>query len=210
MALIKDIFAGPFYTWYSPGLGGHTLAEAKAELLDLIEAEGPFDACLGFSQGGALLAAMIIDHQKKNPFGPNLFQLAIFICAGSPLLVTKSRQEPEDIGDPPSVASMAPLTTPWLGPYVSGHEPHPDESWNVFVADKVREAGLTIAIPTAHIYGAKDDTLSESLNLRDMCEPRRRVELDHGCGHEVPRAPHLVQKMTAAIQKAIHNAVVAH
>ncbi|KZF20980.1 hypothetical protein L228DRAFT_262056 [Xylona heveae TC161] len=206
---IRNIFAGPFFTWYSPGLGGHTLEEAKAELLDIIETEGPFDACLGFSQGAALLAAVMIDHQKNNPFGPNLFKLAVFICGGAPLLVTKSLQEPDFLYSPP-VASMAALTEPWMGPYVPGHEPHPDESWNIFLAEKVREAGLTIRIPTAHIYGSKDNTLKESLRLRDICDPRRRVEFDHGRGHEVPRAPHLVQQMAATIRRAIDNALTAH
>lgn len=189
---IKDIFAGPFYTWYSPGLGGHTLVEAKAELLDLIAIEGPFDACLGFSQGAALLAAVIVDHQVLHPYGPNLFNLAVFICGGSPLLVTKSLEQRE-VCYLPRIEGMAPLTEPWLGPYVPEHEPHADEQWNIFRAQKMKGADLTIRIPTAHIYGSKDHTVKESLNLRDMCDPRKRVEFDHGGRHEVPRKARVVQ-----------------
>ncbi|KAI1375800.1 serine hydrolase FSH [Hypoxylon crocopeplum] len=206
---IKNIFAGPFYTWYSPGLGGHTLTEAKAELLDLIETEGPFDACLGFSQGAALLAAVILDHQARHPFGPNLFKLAIFVCGGSPLLVTKALEQ-SDLDYRPAVDKMAALTEPWLGPYVPGHEPHADEQWNMFMAQKVKEAGLTIRIPTAHIYGAKDHTVKECLNLRDMCDPRRRVEFDHGGKHEVPRTTRLVQQMAMTVRRAIDKAMTAH
>ncbi|KAI2631941.1 serine hydrolase FSH [Hypoxylon sp. NC1633] len=207
---IKNIFAGPFYTWYSPGLGGQTLTEAKEELLDLIETEGPFDACLGFSQGAALLSAVILDHQAKNPFGPNLFKLAVFICGGSPLLVTKKLEEEDESKYTPTVEAMAPLTEPWLGPYVPGHEPHPDERWNIFVAQKVKDAGLTIRIPTAHIYGSKDHTVKECLNLRDMCEPRLRVEFDHGGKHEVPRTTRIVQQMTMTMRRAIDKAMSAH
>ncbi|CZR45918.1 uncharacterized protein FPRO_14906 [Fusarium proliferatum ET1] len=205
---IKNIFAGPFYTWYSPGLGGRTLTEAKAELLDLIATEGPFDACMGFSQGAALLAAVIIDHQVQNPFGPNLFKFAAFICGGSPLLVTKALEQ-DHLDYQPTVDRMAPLTEPWLGPYVPGHEPHPDEQWNMLVAHRVREAGLTIRIPTAHIYGAKDHTVKESLNLRDMCDPRRRVEFDHGGRHEVPRATRVVQQMAMTLRRGIDKAMTA-
>jgi len=201
------LFAGPFFTWYSPGLGGHTQADAKAELLDLIETEGPFDACLGFSQGAALLSAVMIDHQKTNPFGPGLFKLAIFICAGAPLLVTQCREKTDYV---PLAESMVTLTEPWLGPYVPGHEPYPDESWHIFIPEKVHEAGLTIRIPTAHIYGSKDSTVSESLRLRDMCDPRRRVEFDHGRDHEVPRAPYLVEQMALTVRKAIDRALTAH
>lgn len=191
-------------------MGGHTLAEAKVDLLELIKAEGPFDACLGFSQGAALLAAVIMDHQRQHQFGPNLFQLAIFICAGAPVLVTKSLQEPQNSVDLPPIQSMAPLTEPWLGPFVPGHSPQEDESWNIFVPDSVREAGMMIRIPTAHIYGAKDSRVKESLRLRDMCDPRKRVELDHGRGHEVPRASHLVQQMKDIIRKAIDKSLTAH
>ncbi|KAJ5518382.1 Serine hydrolase FSH [Penicillium expansum] len=180
VAQIKNLFAGPFFTWYSPGFGGHTLEEAKADLMDFIETEGPFDACLGFSQGGSLLASIIMDHQRRNPFGPNLFKLAVFLCSGAPLLVPKSRQLPDVSTDLWLIAELESLTEPWLGPYVPGHEPMLDESWNVFIPDKVNKAGLTINIPTAHIYGSKDETLGLSLRLRDMCDPRWRVELDHG------------------------------
>jgi hypothetical protein len=76
---IKDFFKEPYFTWDSPGLGGKPLTEAKTELLDLIETEGPFDAYLGLSQGVALLTAVIIDHQKNHRLGPNLFRLTIFV-----------------------------------------------------------------------------------------------------------------------------------
>ncbi|KAH8701067.1 serine hydrolase FSH [Talaromyces proteolyticus] len=205
---IKNVFKGPFFTWYSPGLGGKTLVEAKAELLDLIESDGPFDACLGFSQGAGLLAAVIMDYQKTHPFSPNLFRLAIFICAAAPVLVVKSE---EDAGFDyrPSAESMAHLTEAWKGPYVPGHEPRPNEEWNIFIAEKVRKAGLAIRIPTAHIYGSNDEGVSESLRLRDMCDERRRVEFDHGRGHEVPRAPKLVSQMAETINRAITNALTA-
>ncbi|CRG90948.1 hypothetical protein PISL3812_07996 [Talaromyces islandicus] len=207
---LKDFFKGPYFTWYSPGMGGKTLTEAKAELLELIETEGPFDACLGFSQGAALLAAVIIDHQKNHQFGPNLFRLAIFVCAVAPLLVTKTGGDADlDTNYSPSIESMAPLTEPWGGPYIKGHEPRPDEQWNIFIPEKIREAGLTIRIPTAHIYGSKDRDILESLRVRDMCDPRRRVEFDHGRGHEVPREPKLIAQMAATMDRAINSAMTA-
>lgn len=203
---IRNIFAGPFFTWYSPGFGGHTLEEAKADLMDFIESEGPFDACLGFSQGGSLLASVIMDHQRRNPFGPSLFKLAVFLCSGAPLLVPKSRQPPDVFTDLSMIAELEPLTEPWLGPYVPDHEPMSDESWNIFIPEKVNMAGLTINMPTTHIYGSKDGSLDLSLRLRDMCDPRQRVDFDHGGGHDVPRAPKTVQTMADIIRRSIDYA----
>jgi hypothetical protein len=94
-------------------------------------------------------------------------------------------------------------------PYIAGHQPRPDEQWNIFIAEKICEAGLTIRIPTAHIYGSKDNAVSESLRVWDMCDPRRRIEFDHGCGHEVPREPKLVSQMTATSNRAIASAMSA-
>jgi hypothetical protein len=107
-----------------------------------------------------LLASVIIDDQRRNPFGPALFKLAVFLCSGAPLLVPKSRQPP-DVSDLALVAELESLTEPWLGPYVPGHEPMPDESWNVFIPDKVNKAGLTI----------KDHTCPVVSNLNRLSDP---------------------------------------
>ncbi|TQV96695.1 serine hydrolase (FSH1) domain-containing protein [Cordyceps javanica] len=149
-----------------------------------------------------------MDHQRSHPFGPDLFKLAVFICSAAPLLVTKAKQMPDVSHDLAFIERLAPLTKPWSGPYVRDHEPQPDESWNIFIPDKVIEAGLSIRIPTVHIYGKKDEALSLSLNLRDMCDARMRVELDHGGGHDIPRSANVVQDMVAMIRRAIHYAVI--
>lgn len=54
---------------------------ALDDLDDWITDNGPFDGCLGFSQGAALAATLIIRHQnRQNP----TFRFAIFICAAIP------------------------------------------------------------------------------------------------------------------------------
>lgn len=86
---------------------------------------------------------------------------------------------------------------------------HVQTKSGIFIAKKVCAAGLTIRIPTAHIYGSKDNAVSESLRLRDMCDARRRAEFDHGCGHEVPRAPKLASQMAETINRAVNAALTA-
>lgn len=50
----------------------------------MIKKHGPFDGVLGFSQGAALAASLIIHHSKTRPQEPALFKIAVFICGAAP------------------------------------------------------------------------------------------------------------------------------
>lgn len=39
---------------------------------------------MGFSQGAALAAAMIVHHAQTNPHAPPLFRAAVFLCGAAP------------------------------------------------------------------------------------------------------------------------------
>ncbi|CAL5865815.1 uncharacterized protein PFLUO_LOCUS21 [Penicillium psychrofluorescens] len=82
---LEGIFEGPFYNHYprgpTPGAG---VLEAFEHTYRIISEQGPFDAVMGFSQGAALAAALIIHHAKVNPHAPPLFRAAVFICGGCP------------------------------------------------------------------------------------------------------------------------------
>ncbi|KAJ5946061.1 hypothetical protein N7454_002900 [Penicillium verhagenii] len=82
---LEGVVDGPFYNHYdrdrSPGA---TVAEAIEHTNRIIAEQGPFDAVLGFSQGAALAAAMIIHHAKSKPSAPPLFRVAVFLCGGAP------------------------------------------------------------------------------------------------------------------------------
>lgn len=46
--------------------------------------EGPFDAVLGFSQGAALAASLIAQHNETHPGAAPLFRVAVFLCGADP------------------------------------------------------------------------------------------------------------------------------
>ena len=50
---------------------------------EIIEEEGPFDGVIGFSQGAAVAANILLLYQAKNLFGPPPFKVAVFLCATS-------------------------------------------------------------------------------------------------------------------------------
>ncbi|KAI1454903.1 serine hydrolase FSH [Annulohypoxylon moriforme] len=173
---IDTIFECDIYkAWYDPCLGAPTHRKAIELLSEIIDEEGPFDGCIGFSQGAALLASFLLAHQSLNRFSPPPFRLAIFICGSSALSISEgnglwSRIDPQDL----------------------------------------ERGNLRIKIPTVHIYGRKDPAYQESLNLRDMCEPRNRLEYAHSSGHDIPRGIAVTKDMARTVQKGIERAMCGH
>jgi hypothetical protein len=82
---LEGIVDGPFYNHYARGSSpGSTVQEAFEHTRAIIATQGPFDGVLGFSQGAALAASMIIHHSKTRPAEPPLFRVAVFICGAGP------------------------------------------------------------------------------------------------------------------------------
>lgn len=76
---------GPFYNHYTRGSSpGPSVLEAFDHTKRFIAEEGPFDAVIGFSQGAALAASLLIHQSKTYPAEPSLFRAAVFICGAAP------------------------------------------------------------------------------------------------------------------------------
>ncbi|KAJ5571357.1 hypothetical protein N7535_005017 [Penicillium sp. DV-2018c] len=83
---LEGIVDGPFYNHYNrgPNPPGASILEAIEHTKRFITAQGPFDAALGFSQGAALAASLLIHHSRTRPAEPPLFKVAVFICGAMP------------------------------------------------------------------------------------------------------------------------------
>jgi predicted esterase len=68
-------------------MGPETYNSALSSVQEIIATEGPFDACIGFSQGAVLLSTLIISHQREHPFEQDLFKMAVFFSGSSPFEV---------------------------------------------------------------------------------------------------------------------------
>lgn len=86
LAELEGVVEGPFYNHYprSPSLPSSGLNDAFEHTYREIDEKGPFDAVMGFSQGAALAAALLIHHAKENPTSPPPFRAAVFLCGGAP------------------------------------------------------------------------------------------------------------------------------
>lgn len=82
---LEGVADGPFYKHYEvDNTPGSQVTEALEHTQSIIAEQGPFDVVLGFSQGAALAAALIVDHAKTHPGEPPLFRAAVFLCGVSP------------------------------------------------------------------------------------------------------------------------------
>ncbi len=105
---VRELFDGPYLEYYPVDLKQliapqEQLAQAHELILTAIEEEGPFDGVMGFSQGAALAASILIHQALTRPLEPpyKVFRCAIFMCASLPWDYTGTvRLEPADVGTP--------------------------------------------------------------------------------------------------------------
>lgn len=154
-----------------------------ASILAFIQANGPFDGVMGFSQGanmGVLLAALA--ERRVLPWLPP-FQFGIFIC-GSEFGWAQ---------DFPTAASLAGL------PSLAGVPPKTE-----LLRDAVLPSGPKLRTPSLHLVGKMDPIKADSFKLANLfAEETRRVEV-HENGHKPP-----MQRATAGVVTDFVQASVA-
>jgi len=81
---VEGLFEPPFTCWFT--YDRDSVAQSHELILSVVEDEGPFDGIIGFSQGAAIAASIIIHHAQTHPLEPqySLFKCAIFLCGGLP------------------------------------------------------------------------------------------------------------------------------
>ncbi|KAI0970357.1 serine hydrolase FSH [Xylaria arbuscula] len=197
---VLDFFLPPYWAWYSTPTT-HSVLGAHGQVLSIIREHGEFDAVIGFSQGAAVAASLLL-HQELLGEEP-VFKAAIFI--GSPLPFSHRLDVGIDcstgtsygIGDEPRNAYGRPTTIP---PHLltdptkldtpmqsQGSEDTCSEAaqYQMFHADV---DGVRIQVPTGHIYGSEDKWFFHSQELVRLCRADVSTVFQHMGGHEVPRA----------------------
>ncbi|KAJ5171130.1 Serine hydrolase FSH [Penicillium coprophilum] len=105
---LEGIVDGPFYNHYTRGSSpGSSIHEAFDHTKSFITKEGPFDVVIGFSQGAALAASLLIHQSKNYPAEPSLFRAAVFICGAAPWDSTGLEQIAPQAGTYPIVIPTA-------------------------------------------------------------------------------------------------------
>jgi alpha-beta hydrolase superfamily lysophospholipase len=158
-----------FYGYYDPQ-SLDSLPGSLSQLDDYIATYGPFDVLMGFSAGAVLAAAYLLQKESR-------------------------RQKHGEAGatDVDAAVKVNPYAPLRCAIFLASAES----------ANELRYLGLdkqqaAIQLPTAHIYGATDDTApTGGEDLARVCEASFRTVVIHQGGHEVPRKESLTEAVHA-------------
>ena len=180
------------FDWYSAS----SLLEALQSLSSYIEANGPYDGVIAFSQGSCLASTLMLQHHRTDPDdGAPLFKCAIFLSGILPF-----DTDALGAGQRKQIGKINAAEAEYCD---SSSE---DESDLEDVVDAFR-------IPTAHIWGLNDDhPLPQGDRLYQLCPGQLRVAVTHREGHSIPsrRNDAVMKKMVRAIRKTIERAEMLH
>ncbi|GME51597.1 serine hydrolase FSH [Neofusicoccum parvum] len=187
---VAAFFPGPYRCWYSTPTTA-AIDAAHTFILKHVQRAGPFDGVIGFSQGAALAASILLRQELAGERPP--FKFAVLF--GAPLPFTHTTQHGIDLRRAFGASATVPTTSTSIpthlaagpdGPAaVDAFEPaRADAFYQMYHAsvDEVR-----IRVPTVHVIGARDQWRRHSLDLIELCAKEVAFVLEHDGGHEIPR-----------------------
>ncbi|KAK4149588.1 serine hydrolase FSH [Chaetomidium leptoderma] len=210
---VAGIFPPPFVCYYSKPTQDQL--EAAYDLVEeVMDEEGPFDGVFGFSQGGALIASILLQRRKTHPTAPDLFRVAVFTCASLPFDLDSNR---DNLGRDKYHTVIDPRTgAVSVRDFVAGIDHVEATKFNGYMAaPEPGELPLRryhpgreprrIQIPTIHIIGERDPFAPQSSALVGLCEDA--VVVTHERGHELSRDRLFAKKAAQAISAAVSRAL---
>ena len=145
-----------------------------------------------------LSSTVLLHHQAETPFAPPPFHVAIFVSS----IYCYSRSTALGV----DVTDMVPANER-LNPRISPDSSDSDEDLTSYRVRRLTPVSVRskILIPTAHIYGEKDNLLNESLDLVKMCEGSFASTFQHHGGHEIPMDDETSKKIRDCIELAVEK-----
>jgi pimeloyl-ACP methyl ester carboxylesterase len=192
---VLEFFPPPYLTWYNTPTVAK-VADAHNQVRQIVEQDGPFDAVVGFSQGAAVAASILL-HAELEGEAP-MFKAAIFI--GSPVPFARRTEvgidarkyfgvsdgRPNEHGRPTMVPAHLVTDPAYLRNPAQLEDMSIDRvQYQMFhpTVDDIR-----IRVPTGHVFGRRDKWYLHSKDLVGLCHEDKRIIFEHDGGHEVPRA----------------------
>lgn len=192
---VAEFFAPPYLAWHDHYQPSH-VGNVHEYLREVIEEDGPYDGVIGFSQGAALAASLLLYHESQKEAGAgdssrNLFKVAIFfnsVVLLSPCTDTGNNIDEEIKQGEAIYAGLlrGQQTISFPEAYASpdGNEEENPDSIFGFESDTFPHR---IQVPTLHVIGIQDQYAVHSRKLVKLCRPDRAQKIEVDCGHEVPR-----------------------
>jgi hypothetical protein len=144
--------------------------------------DGPYDGIIGFSEGAALAAALLLEdasdeHRRYAP----IFQIAVFVNAVNLLSPSTSLGKRMLESDMQHAMDL----------FTKGDKKHNTLVQDCVYALSANTVPALITIPTLHIVGLEDDFRGFSEDLVKLCESGSAMTVHSTAGHEMPRGQKL-------------------
>jgi hypothetical protein len=195
--------------------------------MEVVEEEGPFDAVMGFSQGSAM-AATIMLHEAQKKSHPQPFKMGVFLSTTMPFdfgsgilnlqykpqtglkathLDTHSNPTPENqkvdwLEDCRSATVIQEFEA--RRPTSMGVD-EVEIDVNVLLRYHPSTHLQRLRLPTVHVVGMNDGYKDHGDNLYKMCDPNYATLIMHDGGHQLPRGVTSVTKVASAIMRAVEQ-----
>jgi Serine hydrolase (FSH1) len=195
---IAGLYPPPYLCWYEHGTPDDVQA-AHDYLVSVIDEDGPYDGVIGFSEGAALAASLLLWDEFLTPSHKPRFKVAILLNSVIPLVPSSSLgQTLNEIvtGDQDSYLD---LLVPGDREPSAEDQKQPLSQAFCFPV----KGSAIISIPTLHIIGTSDPFVESSRVLVDLCQPELAQVLLHEGGHELPQAGMTLDKCAELVEMAI-------
>ncbi|KAL4936565.1 serine hydrolase FSH [Aspergillus oleicola] len=198
---IREFYSSPYLCWYERG-SPEEVRSAHRYLVSVIEEDGPYDGVVGFSEGAALAASVLLSSESSSS-QPH-FKIAILFNSVVPFVPC------EQMGQP-------------LSDVVEGHK---DSYLDILLANAAEATAqeqmmwlsqvhcfspkeqFKISIPTIHVIGARDSFKESSQGVVDLCRSNLAQVLFHEGGHELPQDDSTLDRCAELIETVAIIAVV--
>ncbi|OJJ46415.1 hypothetical protein ASPZODRAFT_16182 [Penicilliopsis zonata CBS 506.65] len=191
---ITDLYPPPFLCWYEHGVPVE-VQDALVDLAVIIDEDGPYDGVVGFSEGAAVVASLLLSENNSSRDNENRFHVAVLFNSVIPLIPEKTVQKIP--GEP-------------LGEVVSGqdHESYLALLKQTSSSTKARwytprASSARISIPTVHVIGARDPFAASSRMVVDLYQPEKTHVLVHEGGHTLPQTAAGLDRCAEMIETAV-------
>jgi hypothetical protein len=139
---------------------------------------GPYDGVIGFSEGAALAAALLLeDASKIDQQHTSTFRLAVFVNAVN--LISPSTELGKKMSEDEARSAVEAFN--------GGPGEHPYPALDYAYALCARTVPALIKIPTLHVIGMRDKFCDRSEELVRLCEGRLATTVRSKAEHEMPR-----------------------
>lgn len=202
---MADFYPEPYLSWharYEPSAVQHT----HEMLREIIQEDGPYDGVIGFSEGAALAASLLLCDEHWRQTGDRrarpdpLFKLGIFF--NSVMVFSPSEDLGVQIGQ--TIKDQEEKLAGFLHGFTLGANgldsiPHVYAFTTDFPA--------RISVPTLHFIGSEDIFSEQSRGLAELCSDQAQI-LVHDGGHELPRGEASLDRCSELFETAVTVASV--